>query len=125
MASSTSRPEAFDAVDSWDRNAQYWDQHVGVDGNQYWTRLQKPCLQRFLGDHLKRDDCRALEFATGNGLCARWMAQRGARVLATDGAARMLERAKERCSHEPKIEFMKVDVTSDEEIEVLAKVSFR
>jgi hypothetical protein len=51
------------------------------------------------------------------------MAQRGARVLATDGAASMLERAKTRCADEDKIEFMKVDVTSDEEIDVLTKVS--
>jgi 2-polyprenyl-3-methyl-5-hydroxy-6-metoxy-1,4-benzoquinol methylase len=112
----------MDPVQNWNLNADFWDQSIGGNGNQYWAKLQEPCLQRFLGEQLKRDDCRALEFATGNGLCARWMAERGAQVLATDGAPNMLERAKARGSAGGKIQFRKIDVTADEELDLLTQV---
>src|SRR5687768_17563507 len=122
MASNPSHPHGIDAVESWNLNAEYWDQCIGADGNEYWSKLQEPCLQRFLGEVLERENCQALEFAAGNGLCARWLAERGARVLATDGAANMVERAKARGTSGDSIEFRRVDVTSDEELEVLSQV---
>lgn len=122
MAGNPSHPHGIDPVESWNQNAEYWDQGIGASGNKYWSKLQEPCLQKFLGEHLQRENCQALEFATGNGLCARWMAERGARVLATDGAPTMLEKAKGRGSAEGRIEFQKVDVTLDEELDVLVQV---
>ncbi|KAK1773796.1 S-adenosyl-L-methionine-dependent methyltransferase [Copromyces sp. CBS 386.78] len=85
------------ALDAWNTNASYWNDSIGRDGNIYWQKLQEPSLRRLLGDHLKRqpgqEPCLALDLATGNGLCARWLAKHGAKVWATDGSSNMLEKA--------------------------------
>ncbi|KAM0815441.1 putative S-adenosyl-L-methionine-dependent methyltransferase [Seiridium cardinale] len=110
---------------SWESNAVYWDEHVGLDGNKYWKTLQEPSLQRLLGDRIRsRQGTRALDLATGNGLVARWLANNGcASVLATDGAAAMLEQAKLRAStaeEKETIEYKQLDVTSAVAFEELA-----
>jgi 2-polyprenyl-3-methyl-5-hydroxy-6-metoxy-1,4-benzoquinol methylase len=97
-------------LSTWSAIASYWDSGVGQDGNKYWRVLQEPSLTRLLGDHLSRPGCRALDLATGNGLCARWLAARGAKVVATDGSEAMVEIAKGRS--EGGIEFGVLDVTS-------------
>lgn len=122
MASASSHPHGIDTLENWNLNAEFWDEGIGYAGNKYWSKLQEPCLQRLLGEHLKRDGCQALEFSTGNGLCARWLAERGATVLATDGATNMVERAKAHGSPGKEIQFCKVDVTSEEELAVLVQV---
>ncbi|KAK6065899.1 methyltransferase type 11 [Seiridium cupressi] len=110
---------------SWESNAVYWDEHVGLDGNKYWKTLQEPSLQRLLGDRVRsRQGTRALDLATGNGLVARWLANNGcASVLATDGVAAMLEQAKLRAStakEKETIEYKQLDVTSAVAFEELA-----
>lgn len=82
---------AAEALSKWDAIASYWDAGIGRDGNKYWRALQEPCLRRMLGAHLAKPGCRALDLATGNGLCARWMKAHGAaEVVATDGSEDML-----------------------------------
>lgn len=82
---------AAEALSKWDAIASYWDAGIGRDGNKYWRALQEPCLRRMLGAHLAKPGCRALDLATGNGLCARWLkAQGAAEVVATDGSEDML-----------------------------------
>lgn len=117
---------AVDALTSWEQVASYWDANFGKDGNKYYNRLQKPCLVRLLEDKLvksKTGICRALEFATGNGICARFLASHGVEVLATDGAEQMLEIAKEHVGEGSglKIKWRRVDVTKREELEVLVR----
>ncbi|KAK8077290.1 hypothetical protein PG996_003460 [Apiospora saccharicola] len=86
---------------SWDANAAHWDEAIGQDGNKYWKVLQLPALQRLI-PRGGRPDQKALELATGNGLCARWLAsvEGGGytSVLATDGSAEMLKHAERRQS---------------------------
>lgn len=108
-----------EALASWNDNADFWDDGIGHEGNKYWKRLQEPCLSRFLSKHLAKHDCQALDLATGNGLCARWLADRGAFVTAADGSDRMLEKARERCSNNPGITFRTIDVTKAEHFEAL------
>lgn len=109
---------AGDALSRWETCATFWDETIGRDGNKYWKVLQEPCLGRLLGGHLAKPAAAALELATGNGLCARWLADRGASVLATDGSSNMLELAKSHMSGRG-IELRRLDVTRAEEFEGL------
>lgn len=112
------------ALDSWETNASFWDNSIGKDGNIYWQKLQEPSLRRLLGEHLQRqrgeERCRALDLATGNGLCARWLAKHGADVMATDGSENMLKIAREQTGKEMgNIQFRKLDVTQKEDFDAL------
>src|SRR5437667_6342737 len=105
MAAAPTAPTPADtvaamALSCWEANASYWESRIGADGDEliYWMVLQEPCLRRFLTPHLAHPGALALDLATGNGICARWMLAHGAtRVLATDGSDSMLELARERC----------------------------
>ncbi|KAL2145609.1 hypothetical protein VTI28DRAFT_6667 [Corynascus sepedonium] len=116
-----------DAVASWEANAAYWDSTITKDGNKYWRRLQEPSLGRLLSPTLSTSSsCRALELATGNGLCARWLARNGAgSVLATDASEKMLELAQahsrdgEGMAEEKAIRWRRVDVTSERDLAAL------
>lgn len=66
------------------------------DGNDYWTILEMPVLQRFA--EVKEGDA-ALDLATGNGLVARWLIENGASTVhATDGSPAMVYLASKRTS---------------------------
>mgnify|MGYP005989088191 CR=1 FL=1 len=103
------------ALESWEANAAFWDETTGLDGNKYWKLLEEPCLERLLGAKLSQTPCNALEFSTGNGLCARWLAGHGAKVVATDGSRQMIERAKAYGDVGGHIEFGYADVTKPED----------
>ncbi|KAK0733078.1 S-adenosyl-L-methionine-dependent methyltransferase [Lasiosphaeria miniovina] len=115
------------ALAAWTAIASYWDATIGAGGNKYWTRLQEPCLTRLLGTHLARPGCRALDLATGNGLCARWLAARGAAaVVATDGSGAMLKLAARRVAEDcglgvdgDKIVLRRLDVTEPADFDKL------
>lgn len=114
------------SLDSWETNASFWDDSIGKDGNIYWQKLQEPSLRRLLGDHLKRQHgqkpCLALDLATGNGLCARWLAKHGAKVYATDGSENMLQIARNWTRGEDwseNVRFWNLDVTRTEDFDVL------
>ncbi|KAM0463068.1 hypothetical protein ACHAPV_003194 [Trichoderma viride] len=103
-----------EALSLWETNASLWNTGIGEHGNKYWKRLQEPSLRRLLGPSLSKPGCAALELATGNGLCARWLADNGAAsVIATDGTFNMLEEAKSHLDADRagKITFRKLDVT--------------
>ncbi|KAK5653837.1 hypothetical protein OQA88_7997 [Cercophora sp. LCS_1] len=91
---------APEALTAWNDLATFWDAAIGKDGNKYWRKLQEPSLTRLLGDKLAQPNCRALELATGNGLVARWLAARGANVVATDGSEAMVKVARARGDEE-------------------------
>ncbi|KAJ5297840.1 hypothetical protein N7508_008089 [Penicillium antarcticum] len=96
---------------SWETYAPSWDKGMGDEGNEYFRFLELPILEKLIG---KLEGCHAIDLATGNGLVARWLAQKGASVIATDGAVTMIDRAKAR-THiflgEHKISFQCLDVT--------------
>lgn len=99
-----------ESIDSWDANAAYWDEGVGREGNKYWDVLQRPTLERLVQ---VTPNSHALDLATGNGIVARWLASRCRSVLATDGSAEMLVRARRHDSMEQKsnITYRQLDVT--------------
>ncbi|KAK0665429.1 S-adenosyl-L-methionine-dependent methyltransferase [Cercophora samala] len=86
-----SDPSESKPVQAWDEIASFWDEAITPLGNNYFHRLQAPCLDRFLSKHL-HSDARCLDLATGNGLIARWMLDKGAGwVLATDASSKMVD----------------------------------
>ncbi|TGJ79904.1 hypothetical protein E0Z10_g8856 [Xylaria hypoxylon] len=111
-----------EAIASWKTNAAYWDNGIGQDGNRYWKRLQQPTLERMIPFESQTEP-RVLELATGNGLVARWLAGKGASVLATDVSTEMLEIAarREMPEHEGKISYRQLDATSSEALGALAQ----
>ena len=97
------------AVTSWRTNAEHWDNAMGDRGNDFFQVLELPALER-LGRLQPGEN--ALDLATGNGLVARWMLDKGAaRVIASDVAEEMLDVAKKRLLDE-RITFRQVDVTN-------------
>ncbi|THC92724.1 hypothetical protein EYZ11_007801 [Aspergillus tanneri] len=104
------------ALAAWEAHAESWDGLMGDSGNKYFSVLELPILDRMA---LGRNGAYALDLATGNGLVARWLAQEGASVIATDGSRPMLEQAKARTeswyqqgklNHDRKISFEVLDV---------------
>ncbi|CAP61513.1 uncharacterized protein PODANS_4_1280 [Podospora anserina S mat+] len=118
-----SEPSEPTPVQAWDSIASFWDEAITPGGNKYFHRLQAPCLHRFLAKHLHRD-ARCLDLATGNGVVARWMLDRGAGwVLATDASGEMLEIAKHNFASggcDPKrFTCHRTDVTSEQDMGAL------
>ncbi|AEO61384.1 hypothetical protein MYCTH_2311484, partial [Thermothelomyces thermophilus ATCC 42464] len=118
------------AIASWEANAAYWDSTITKQGNKYWRRLQEPSLTRLLKLTLSSSSpCRALDLATGNGLCARWLVRNGATsVLATDASENMLALARAHCEdgeeselERKEIRWRRVDVTSKSDLTALAR----
>lgn len=100
------------ALQSWEDFAPTWDEGMGDKGNDYFRLLELPILEKLAGN---LEGSRTIDLATGNGLVARWLAEKGASVIATDGAASMIQLAKERTKASPcghRISFRCLDVTN-------------
>jgi 2-polyprenyl-3-methyl-5-hydroxy-6-metoxy-1,4-benzoquinol methylase len=106
------------SVESWSINAEFWDDYMGKEGNDFYQVLEAPVLERLVS--LQEGES-ALDLATGNGLVARRMAALGGIVTATDASDAMLDRAKARTSTEEamKITYGLLDVTKPEDFERL------
>ena len=73
---------------------------------------------------LKRDEL-VVEVACGNGQFTRRMAELGARVVASDGASRMVANARTRSvDHADRIEFNVIDVTDGDALVSLGERRF-
>lgn len=113
---------AGQALSTWDKLAPWWDAGITLNGNKYWQVLQEPSLSRLLSSHVSKPYSRALDLATGTGLCARWLAARGAHaVLAADGSEKMLEIASGWSRDDDRIKFRRLDVTSQKDWEGLIR----
>ncbi len=110
-----------DPVRAWDAIAGWWDEKVG-EGNEFQIRLIGPATERLLA---LRDGEQVLDVGCGNGNFARRMAQLGARVLAVDGSAAMLDRARERTTElADRIEYRLVDATDEAQLTALGMRRF-
>lgn len=104
------------SVASWEANAVFWDNHMGDDGNDFFTVLEWPALEKLAS--VKAGDY-VLDLATGNGLVARKFASLGAIVTATDASHNLLELAQRRATKEEasRITYQLLDVTKDFDFE--------
>lgn len=116
--STSSQPSAN--LDSWNRNAQHWDQVVGDTGNDLFELLIIPSVRDLVGE-LKPGD-RVLDLGTGNGMLARNLAQEGVTVVATDYSDSQLEYARSRAASSGKhIECQRLDLMKSEELTEFAR----
>lgn len=105
----------------WDRNADFWDERMG-EGNKFHTLLIEPAqlqLLRIAGGEI------ILDAACGNGQFARKMADSGARIVAIDVSAKMIENAKARSTaYGDRIEYQVCDCTNEKKLLGLGKSQF-
>ena len=90
----------------WDSVAGVYDIFVNVINRQTHR-----ALRAIVADHIQPGD-RVLECACGTGLLTEVIAQRCARLTATDFAPRMLERAKKNCAAFDNVAFEPADITA-------------
>jgi len=89
-ASNSKHPSPNETHATWERIAAWWDNAIG-EGNEFQRELIMPATDRLLA--LKPGEV-VLDIACGNGNYSRRMARAGAKVVAFDGAATFIERAK-------------------------------
>ncbi len=107
--------------EAWNENAAFWDGKMG-EGNSFQRNLIGPTSERLL--ELKPDEW-VLEIACGNGVFTRRMAQLGARVVASDFAEKMVERARARSSeYADRIEYRVLDATNEAQLLALGRQRF-
>ena len=90
----------------WDSVARVYDLFVNVVNRRTHTALRK-----IVADLILPGDC-VLECACGTGLLTEVIAQRCARLTATDFAPKMLARAKKNCAAFGNITFEQADITA-------------
>jgi SAM-dependent methyltransferase len=102
-----------DVRDLWDQKAAFWDEQYG-EGNDFHKTLIEPAVERLLG---VRPDELVLDVGAGNGAFSRWLAARGAQVVAFDFSTVFIELAKERTiEHADRIEYRIVDATDERQL---------
>ncbi len=105
----------------WDRNADFWDERMG-EGNRFHKLLIEPAQLKFL--QIAEGEV-ILDVACGNGQFARKMAESGARIVAIDVSAKMIENAKARSTAcGDRIEFQVCDCTNVELLLALGQSQF-
>ena len=104
-----------DSLNAWERNAEFWDEAQGDEGN-YWQRtLVFPNTLELL----QPLPSTILEIACGNGNFARQLVRLGVSVTATDASEAQLLSAKQR-SEGSQVKWMHVDATDRSQLAVLA-----
>ena len=110
-----------DVGEIWDQNADFWDERMG-EGNDFHKRLIEPAQLRLLN---LRGNETVLDAACGNGQFARKLADSGARVVAFDVSAKMIEKARSRSAdYQGRIEYRVIDGTDREQLSSLGEKRF-
>ncbi len=103
----------------WNQNAEFWDNAMGDDSNEFHRDVVRPKVTELLSpnptDYI-------LDVACGNGNYSGYLAQQGVSVVAFDYSENMIELAKKRqAQYGSKIEFYVADATSKESILALQR----
>ena len=108
---------------AWESNAEWWDDYVGREGNEFHRVLVAPAQMRLLALTLGE---RVLEVACGNGQFAREMARAGAIVIASDFSEKFVERARRHTDAEgiENVEFHVADATDEAQLRALSAEPF-
>src|SRR2546423_4561517 len=108
---------------AWESNAEWWDDYIGREGNEFHRVLVAPAQMRLLA--LTPGE-RVLEVACGNGQFAREMARAGAIVVASDFSEKFVERAQRHTEAEGigNVEFRVADATDEAQLRALSAEPF-
>lgn len=82
----------------WDQMAEWWDTHLGEEGDLWHRALIDPPLLRIAGEVSGK--C-VLDLACGNGYLSRRLARQGAMVIGVDASAPVIARARSREARDP------------------------
>lgn len=105
----------------WDRKAGFWHAQFG-EGNEFHKTLIEPAVDRLLA--LKPDEL-VLDIGTGNGAFARWLAARGARVVAFDFSTVFIALARNRTvEYTERVEYLTIDATDAAQLLALGESRF-
>ena len=97
----------------WDQKAAFWNEQYG-EGNEFHKTLIEPPVERLLA---VQPDELVLDVGAGNGAFSRWLAARGARVVAFDFSTVFIELAKQHTvEHADRIEYLIVDATDERQL---------
>jgi SAM-dependent methyltransferase len=98
-----------DPLGVWERIAGFWDDYIG-EGNDFQQVLIMPTTDRLL--EIKPGEL-VLDACCGNGNYARRLANAGAKVVAFDGSAAFIERAKAREAPDSTVDYHVLDATDE------------
>ncbi|HEY4389533.1 MAG TPA: class I SAM-dependent methyltransferase, partial [Ktedonobacteraceae bacterium] len=99
----------------WSEMADWWNKHLGDEGDLWHRALIDPPLLRLVSEV---HGLRVLDLACGNGYLSRRFARQGASVTGVDASAPIIEFAREREAQEPLgITYYVVDATRLEMLE--------
>src|SRR3712207_2734490 len=70
-----------DSLKAWEANAQFWDNRMGDDSNEFHREVIRPKVSELLD--IKENDF-ILDIACGNGNYSAYIAEKGADVVAFD-----------------------------------------
>lgn len=108
-----------DSLKAWEANAQFWDNRMGDDSNEFHREVIRPKVSELLD--IKENDF-ILDIACGNGNYSAYIAEKGADVVAFDYSPKMITLAKKRQQkYKDKIEFHVIDATNEQELHSLKK----
>ena len=85
--------ETPNGISAWDANAEFWDEEMGDESNDFHRDLVRPYVERLLA--VQEGDL-ILDVACGNGNFSSRMAEQGAKVVAFDYSAKMIDLAQKR-----------------------------
>jgi SAM-dependent methyltransferase len=112
MSDTSRKKSPEDALAVWERIAGFWDNHLG-EGNDFQQVLIMPASDRLLA--IKPGEL-VLDACCGNGNYARRLAQGGAKVVAFDGSASFIERAKAREAPDSTVDYHVLDATDEQRL---------
>ena len=103
----------------WNTNADFWNDKMGADGNDYHRKLIAPSTINFLN---LQPTSKILDIGCGNGLFARRLAKKGIAVTAFDFAEGNIRNAKQ---HDNKgIDYHVLDATNYDDLVQLGNNQF-
>jgi 2-polyprenyl-3-methyl-5-hydroxy-6-metoxy-1,4-benzoquinol methylase len=101
---------------AWERNARFWDEKQGAQGNASHREQIAPAALRLL--NVQPGDV-VLDAACGNGVFARRLAALGAHVTGFDFSTGMIEHANAHAAHSPhreRMHFHVMDATDEPQL---------